>query len=222
MKAFFKRLWAKLFGPKRAPKHLDYDTTRQFDDTGKDTGISKEANAARKQILKTELEEGDSYRLGPEARVHVGPKGKAGKAWITKRVQENQAKRDAKFAAQWEEKRARCIQIMMMSPEELKASGVYDEVQKFLGENEEMVKYLQSVGAIGELTPGKALLDARREAAEKASEAPSGHEKDRLAKLLEDANLLKDGKTVAVSEETAKMWKELQESKEFDVLVGKK
>jgi hypothetical protein len=170
--SFIKRAidWIKgLFGPKREPRHLSYDTT-----TDEQGNLSDKAQADRKRIKETKLEAGDSYRLGPEATVHVGPSGKAGKAWITARIKANEAAREKKFEKWWAEKRARCVAIMMMSEEELKSSGIYDEVQLFIKENEEFIQRAEASG----------LLKKIEQKAQGEAKPPSGKVSERFRDIL--------------------------------------
>lgn len=142
--SFLGRLFSKLFGPRRQAQHLRYDTTLVPDEKG-DHRLTERGKAQRKLVLTTELKEGDTYNLGPEAVVTVGPAGRAGKAWVTARVAASEKRRKEKFERWWEEKRAYCMRVMAMSEQELKDAGIYDEVQTFLAENRKMIAQVDSL-----------------------------------------------------------------------------
>ena len=145
---FLRNIFKKLFGKRREPTNLRYDAKLVYDEKTKREVLSPQAQTDRRRILTTELEEGDSYQLGPEATVFVGPRGKAGKAWITARVKANAEMRKRKFDAWWAEKRPYLIKVMMMTEQELRDSGIWDEVQNFLNEQEQFVAQAQAQGLL--------------------------------------------------------------------------
>lgn len=214
---FFKTLWQKLLGPKivRPSKHLTYDKTLITTSDGRQT-LTEKGELERKLLLRTELQEGDTYQLGPEATAYVGPRGKKGKAWITARVKANEEKRQAKFKLWWADKREYCLKVMLMTDEELRASGIYQEVQEFLEENANAIQCVMNLGFAPEL---KERFAARQKEATEAPLPPSGVHSERIAHSFEEilrgtqteklmnAELLVDGKLADATPETVEKYK---------------
>ena len=186
IKNFFRRLFGR-----HTPKHYSYD--HETDDKG---NLTPDGHRDWKNMRTAEMREGDTYELGTEATVHVGPSGKAGKAWVKARVAASKKRRAEKYAAWWEAKRNRCMQLMLMSEQELKDAGVYDEVQQFLAESRAKGLEVEAMlKKAAELREGKIQPEVL------AGPQPSGRATDRFADMLQDTGLLKDGKLVEATDE---------------------
>jgi hypothetical protein len=177
MKLFFLKLkwaaqltWRRLFG--KPLKNLKYGKLPTSED-GQFLPDSKE-NRARIEILKTGLKFGDTYHVGPEATVHLAPKGKQGKAWVAARI----AAADARRAAKWEAKRAWAVKVMLMSEQELIDSGIKAEVDKFLKENQAAIELDQTSGFLP--------LDKLRRYAPPTDLPPSSKPAERIKDAFED------------------------------------
>lgn len=188
--AHIGRLWRRFTKKQR---NLSYDSTQvtrpvKTDQGESDVavGLTEAGEKQRKELLKTHLQFGDTYQLGPNARVTVGPPGLAGKAWIEKRVKANTKKRADHFDRWWAEKRAKCMRIMMMSEQELIDSGIKAEVDAFLKENESFITEAKSRG----------LWDEKTKLTTKSEVQPSGQPEERVesafSELMERAGLVSE------------------------------
>lgn len=207
--SFFK----KLFAPKPPPTILKYSAT--YTEEGK---LSDETRAEVAKIKAADLKPGDQYQLGPNATATVAPEGLKGKAWVAARVKASEERRRVKYELWWAEKRERCLQIMMMSEQELIDSGVKAEVDKFLSENQQFLAWAEQKN----LLPKEALTKLR---ASNEAAAPSGDKDTRtkeafaeIFKQVEKAaeeilipagleGFVKDGKLVDATPEVVAAYK---------------
>jgi hypothetical protein len=208
---FIKSLVKRLFG-RRAPVKMTY--VARYDEDGK---LSDETRREVAKIKATDLKPGDQYQLGPNATVTVAPEGIAGKVWVAARIKASEERRKKKFELWWASKKARCVELMMMSEKELVDSGVKAEVDKFLSENQHFLGWAEE----NNLLPKEMLLKMKAAAEEKG---PSGMKRERVEATFKDimeqvkaanapeelvaAGLVSDGRLVEATPEAVKAYAE--------------